>query len=199
MNQGSTALAQPSPADRLEQILAVCEALEAACRAGQQPADRRLPGRESRAGSVGAAPTLAWRGAGAGPRSRANSEPGRSVARFPEFEERIRSVFEEGLNDPARVPRPHPQSATKYETLRPLGEGGQGRTYLARDPALQRQVVLKCYRRGTATAPREAVLNEGRALARVHSPYVAHCYDLEAQDDQMLLVMRSSRGNRCLC
>ena len=198
MNQGSTALAQPSPADRLEQILAVCEALEAACRAGQQPADRRLPGRESRAGSVGAAPTLAWRGAGAGPRSRANSEPGRSVARFPEFEERIRSVFEEGLNDPARVPRPHPRPQSSPRRSVPWARTDRAGPTCAPDPA-ERQVVLKCYRRGTATAPREAVLNEGPALAGVNSPYVTHCYDVEAQDDQMLLVMRSSRGNRCLC
>ncbi len=37
MSQGDMRPAQPSPADRLEQILAVCEGFEAAWRAGQQP------------------------------------------------------------------------------------------------------------------------------------------------------------------
>ena len=61
----------------------------------------------------------------------------------------------------------------KYQVVNLLGSGGQARTYLAFDPDLKRQVVLKLYHRAHSFDQQEQVLKEGRALARVQSPYLA--------------------------
>jgi hypothetical protein len=82
----------------------------------------------------------------------------------------------------------------KYDIIRPLGSGGQGQTLLAFDPDLKRQVVLKVYY-GTGTPVQQGqVLNEGRALARVQSPYVARCLSAERDGDQVWLVMEFIPG-----
>src|SRR5262249_32604475 len=81
-----------------------------------------------------------------------------------------------------------------YELVRVLGTGGQATTYLARDRALRRLVVLKCYHGVASTGRREAVLNEGRALARVRSPFVATCYSVEARDGEIDLIVQYIPG-----
>ncbi len=81
-----------------------------------------------------------------------------------------------------------------YELLRKLGEGGQAVTYLARDRALDRLVVLKCYHGVASSGCRESVLNEGRALARVRSRFVAMCYGVETVGDQINLVVEYVPG-----
>lgn len=67
----------------------------------------------------------------------------------------------------------------KYHVVRMLGQGGQAITYLAEDPDLRRQVVLKCYQSIQSEADQATVLNEGQSLARVRSPYVAQCFGAE--------------------
>ena len=81
-----------------------------------------------------------------------------------------------------------------YELLRRLGKGGQATTYLARDLALQRLVVLKRYHGAASSGRREAVLNEGRSLARVRSPFVASCHGVEARGDQIDLIVEFVPG-----
>ncbi len=84
------------------------------------------------------------------------------------------------------IPRPTsegPEQIGKYEVSLLLGSGGQAQTWLSFDPDLQRHVVIKLYHNLTCDADREAVLREGRALARVRSPYVAQCYGVEWLDD----------------
>ncbi len=85
-------------------------------------------------------------------------------------------------------------SAEGYELLREIGKGGQATTYLARDRALHRLVVLKRYHGVTSAGRREAVLNEGRALARVRSPFVAPCYRVETRGDEIDLVVEYVPG-----
>ena len=51
--------------------------------------------------------------------------------------------------------------------IRLLGAGGQAETYLAFDPDLKRQVVLKVYHKAWTGDQQEVVLKEGQALARV--------------------------------
>jgi serine/threonine-protein kinase len=67
----------------------------------------------------------------------------------------------------------------KYEVRRLLGRGGQALTYLAFDPDLERPVVLKLYHRADSPERQIEVLKEGRALARVRSPFVAQCFGAE--------------------
>ncbi len=77
----------------------------------------------------------------------------------------------------------------RYQVLQCLGDGGQGSAYLARDPGLDRLVVLKRYHADGA-----AVEYEGQALARVRSRYTAQCYHLERHGDERFLVMEYIPG-----
>ena len=77
----------------------------------------------------------------------------------------------------------------RYQVLQCLGDGGQGSAYLARDPGLDRLVVLKRYHTDGA-----AVEYEGQALARVRSRYTAQCYHLERHGDERFLVMEYIPG-----
>jgi hypothetical protein len=103
--------------------------------------------------------------------------------------------------DEARTPtgpyHPAPMQDTprlgKYELVRPLGEGGQGTAFLAFDPDLRRHVVVKCYHGGDDDE-RETILREGRALARVRSPFVAGCLGAERHEGTPYLVMEYVPG-----
>ena len=78
--------------------------------------------------------------------------------------------------------------------IRLLGAGGQAETYLAFDPDLRRQVVLKVYHKARTGDQQEVVLKEGQALARVRSPYLAECYSAERQAGLAYLVMEYVPG-----
>jgi serine/threonine protein kinase len=82
----------------------------------------------------------------------------------------------------------------KYELLRVLGRGGQGTAYLALDPDLQRQVVIKCFHAAKSDQARQSVLREGRTLAKVNSPYVAHCYGADQHHQVPYLIMEYVPG-----
>jgi serine/threonine-protein kinase len=136
-------------------------------------------------------------------------DPNAFFARFPDRAEAVRQVFAGASTtvlfggsattapDCAREPEPDTEpaaSAEGYELLRELGSGGQATTYLARDRALQRLVVLKRYHGVASAGRREAVLNEGRALARIRSPFVAQCHGVEARSDAIDLVVEYVPG-----
>ena len=59
------------------------------------------------------------------------------------------------------------------------------------DPTL---VVLKRYHGIASPGRREAVLNEGRALARIRSPYVAPCLGVETRDHEIDLIVEYVPG-----
>src|SRR5690242_11868556 len=67
----------------------------------------------------------------------------------------------------------------KFDSLvivRPLGSGGMGKVYLARDIALDREVAVKFVRDVASESRRERLLVEGRALAQVTHTNVATIY-----------------------
>src|SRR5262249_49391323 len=128
-------------------------------------------------------------------------ELGGYLARFPDRADTVREVFGlAGETLPAgetEVPAIDPERTTLpegYELIRKLGEGGQAMTYLARDRALQRLVVLKRYHGVDSAGRRDAVLNEGRALARIRSPFVAPCHGVENRRDEIDLVVEYIPG-----
>jgi hypothetical protein len=82
----------------------------------------------------------------------------------------------------------------KYQVVRRLGHGGQGSALLAFDPDLRRHVVLKVYHRADTPGRRDAVLAEGRALARVRSPYVAQVHAAEEDAGTPFLVVEYIPG-----
>jgi tetratricopeptide (TPR) repeat protein/tRNA A-37 threonylcarbamoyl transferase component Bud32 len=74
-----------------------------------------------------------------------------------------------------------------------LGEGMFGEVYRAFDPQLQREVAVKLLHVGKAQAARR-VLDEARALARVHHPNVVIVHDAESHDGRVGLCMEFIRG-----
>ena len=88
---------------------------------------------------------------------------------------------------------PNPGSAEpihvgKYQIVRRFPQvSGQAAAYLAFDPNLERHVVLKRYHGGPHDPSGET--EEGRALAKVDSPYVARCHGIERIDGAAYLVV----------
>ena len=90
-----------------------------------------------------------------------------------------------GLAEPIQV--------GKYLIVRRFSESsGQAAAYLAFDPDLERHVVLKRYHSGHHAQSGEA--DEGRALAKVVSPYVARCHGIERIDGEAYLVVEYVPG-----
>jgi serine/threonine-protein kinase len=100
----------------------------------------------------------------------------------------------DGGTPPAGTDRGTPPRLNKFEIVRPLGRSGQASTYLAFDPDLSRQVVLKLFHKARTPDAQETVLREGKALARVRSPYVAQCYSAERHDGIPYLVVEYVPG-----
>ncbi len=71
---------------------------------------------------------------------------------------------------------------SRYVIVRPLGAGGAGMVYEARDPELERNVALKVLRPGAPGEPFSAdvqahLLAEARAMARLSHPNVVNVFD----------------------
>jgi serine/threonine-protein kinase len=71
------------------------------------------------------------------------------------------------------------RKVSSYEVDDEIAQGGMGVVYLARQPALDRKVVLKCLRRDLAEDPShdERVTREAQAAAGVHHQNVVTVYD----------------------
>ncbi len=94
---------------------------------------------------------------------------------------------------------PEGELAGRYELLRPIGAGGMGVVYAARDPKLRRPVALKMVRPGgtgeTSEAKmRERLLREARAMARLSHPNVLAVYDVGELDGHVFLAMELIEG-----
>ncbi|HND54432.1 MAG TPA: protein kinase, partial [Pirellulaceae bacterium] len=82
----------------------------------------------------------------------------------------------------------------KFELRRVLGKGGQAIALLADDPDLQRPVVIKLYHAAQTPEAQQQVLDEGRALAQVRSPFVAQCFGADRHDGVPYLVVEYVPG-----
>ncbi len=85
----------------------------------------------------------------------------------------------------------------RYELIRPLGSGGMGTVYLARDHTLGRTVALKFLPSSVAADP-EAILrfrNEARAASALDHPNIATVHDTaQAEDGRPFIVMGFYEG-----
>jgi len=89
-------------------------------------------------------------------------------------------------------------SHTKYELVEPLGHGGMGSVYLARDRALDRLVALKVV--GTFAASPDAIdrlVREAKVLARLEHPGIVPVHDVSGlPDGRAFYTMKLVRGRR---
>src|SRR5690348_10913253 len=85
--------------------------------------------------------------------------------------------------------------AERYRLLEPLGSGGMGRVWLARDEVLRRDVAIKeiVPPDGLTEAEREELrmrtMREARAAARLNNPHVVRIYDVLQTQARPWIVM----------
>jgi hypothetical protein len=96
----------------------------------------------------------------------------------------------------ATVPRREGDPDSAYERLRILGEGGAGRTWLARDRSRDRLVVLKEPLENWHTEPAvlDATRREAKLAARVRHPNVVEVEEVLEDEGRPVLVMEHVNG-----
>jgi eukaryotic-like serine/threonine-protein kinase len=83
-----------------------------------------------------------------------------------------------------------------YEIVAPLGAGGMGEVYRARDTRLDRTVAVKILPQALAATgeSRERFEREARAISRLNHPHICHLYDVGHQNGTEYLVMEYLEG-----
>ncbi|MGB2713916.1 MAG: protein kinase [Vicinamibacterales bacterium] len=83
------------------------------------------------------------------------------------------------------MPTDTPAPSSKYRLIRPLGEGGMGAVYLARDTALNREVALKFVAADMLSDAdaRKRLVREAQAAAALDHPAICAVYDIELRPD----------------
>jgi serine/threonine protein kinase/Tol biopolymer transport system component len=83
-----------------------------------------------------------------------------------------------------------------YEIQAPLGAGGMGEVYRARDTRLDRIVAIKVLSTQLSENPeiRQRFEREARAISSLNHPNICHLYDIGSQDGTDFLVMEFLEG-----
>src|ERR1700694_4375017 len=83
-----------------------------------------------------------------------------------------------------------------YEILAPLGAGGMGEVYKARDTRLDRTVAIKVLPEHLSQKPqlRERFEREARAVSSLNHPHICTLHDVGQQNDVDYLVMEYLEG-----
>jgi serine/threonine-protein kinase len=83
-----------------------------------------------------------------------------------------------------------------YVLVEPIGEGGMGRVYRARNWKLDTPAAVKVIRRKRAGEPAaiERFLREVRALGAVRHPHVVHALDADLEDGRLYYAMEHVPG-----
>ena len=78
-----------------------------------------------------------------------------------------------------------------YEIQSPLGAGGMGEVYRARDTRLDRTVAVKILPSHLSENPeaRQRFDREARTISSLNHPHICHLYDIGLQDETDFLVM----------
>src|SRR5688572_12321962 len=95
---------------------------------------------------------------------------------------------------PSDAPQPGAQVG-RYLAIAELGRGAMGVVLRAYDPRLQREVAIKVL--ATDALPDEArarLVREARAMAKLAHPNVVAVYDVESDDDDVVLAMQYVPG-----
>jgi serine/threonine protein kinase len=83
-----------------------------------------------------------------------------------------------------------------YEILEPLGAGGMGEVYRARDPRLRRDVALKLLPEAVARDPERLARleREAQAVAALSHPNIVVIHSIESQGDLRFITMELVQG-----
>src|SRR5713226_6966254 len=83
-----------------------------------------------------------------------------------------------------------------YEIVAPLGTGGMGEVYKARDTRLDRTVAIKILPETLAADPqfRERFDREARTISQLDHPHICALYDVGEQSGTAFLVMQYLEG-----
>src|SRR5580704_4013981 len=83
-----------------------------------------------------------------------------------------------------------------YEIQSPLGAGGMGEVYRARDTRLDRTVAIKVLASHLSSSPelKQRMEREGRAISSLNHPHICQLYDIGSQDGTDYLVMEFLEG-----
>src|ERR1700745_3516018 len=83
-----------------------------------------------------------------------------------------------------------------YEILAPLGAGGMGEVYRARDTRLDRTVAIKILPAHSSSNPdaRQRLEREARAVSSLNHPNICTLHDIGHQDGTDFLVMECLEG-----
>jgi basic membrane lipoprotein Med (substrate-binding protein (PBP1-ABC) superfamily) len=89
-----------------------------------------------------------------------------------------------------------PSTIGRYEIDRELGRGGMAVVYLAKDPAIERQVAVKVLPRQFTFDPqfRARFQREAKIIAALEHPAIVPVYDFGEDEEQLYLVMRYMMG-----
>ena len=84
-----------------------------------------------------------------------------------------------------------------YEILSPLGKGGMGEVFRARDSKLDRDVAIKVLPEFYARDPERVARfqREAKVLASLNHPHIAAIYGFEESDEKRFLVMELVEGD----
>jgi serine/threonine protein kinase len=83
-----------------------------------------------------------------------------------------------------------------YEIQSPLGAGGMGEVYRAKDTRLDRIVAIKILSTRLSANPeiKQRFEREARAISSLNHPYICHLYDIGSKDGIDFLVMEFLEG-----
>ena len=94
------------------------------------------------------------------------------------------------------MPLPAGTKLGPYDIESPLGSGGMGEVYRARDTRLNRSVAIKVLPTHLSGQPeaRQRFDQEARAISALNHPHICHLYDVGSQDGVSYLVMELLDG-----
>jgi serine/threonine-protein kinase len=88
-----------------------------------------------------------------------------------------------------------PDTVGRYHVERLIAHGGMGSLYLARDPVIDRLVVIKFLKDGfDDPATRERFAREARAAGRLHHPNIVTVFDVGEHDSRPFIAMEYVSG-----